>query len=83
MIIDVHALHPLPPSNVNRDKEGQPKTCLFGGVTRHSVSSASWKHRTKDVIEDRLLAEGKQDRALRTRRAAPAEPLGRTAMTRP
>ncbi|GAA4901687.1 type I-E CRISPR-associated protein Cas7/Cse4/CasC [Tessaracoccus lubricantis] len=42
--IEIHALHSVPPSNLNRDDSGAPKTALYGGVLRHRVSSQSWKH---------------------------------------
>lgn len=42
-LIDLHILHPVPPSCINRDDLGSPKTAIFGGVNRHRVSSQSWK----------------------------------------
>ena len=33
----------VPPSNINRDDTGSPKTAQYGGVTRARVSSQSWK----------------------------------------
>lgn len=41
--VDLHALHTLPPSNINRDDTGAPKTATFGGVIRQRVSSQAWK----------------------------------------
>lgn len=41
--VDIHALHTLPPSNINRDDTGAPKTATFGGVIRQRVSSQAWK----------------------------------------
>jgi len=41
--IDVHAIQTVPPSNINRDDTGSPKTAQYGGVTRSRVSSQSWK----------------------------------------
>lgn len=43
LFIDVHALHTVPPSNLNRDDTGAPKSATFGGVPRHRVSSQAWK----------------------------------------
>lgn len=43
LYIDVHALHTLPPNNINRDDTGAPKTATFGGVPRQRVSSQAWK----------------------------------------
>ena len=34
LFLDIHAIQILPPSNVNRDDTGSPKTAHFGGVTR-------------------------------------------------
>lgn len=41
--IDIHAQHTLPPSNINRDDTGAPKTAYYGGVQRQRVSSQAWK----------------------------------------
>lgn len=41
--LDLHAIQTLPPSNVNRDDTGSPKTAIYGGVRRARVSSQSWK----------------------------------------
>lgn len=42
-IIDMHALQTVPPSNLNRDDTGSPKTAVYGGVRRARVSSQAWK----------------------------------------
>lgn len=44
LYIDFHVLQTVPPSCVNRDDTGSPKTAVYGGVTRARVSSQSWKH---------------------------------------
>lgn len=41
--VDIHALQTLPPSNINRDDTGSPKSATFGGVSRTRVSSQAWK----------------------------------------
>lgn len=41
--LDVSAIQTLPPSNINRDDTGSPKTAQYGGVRRSRVSSQSWK----------------------------------------
>lgn len=41
--IDVHILQSVPPSNINRDDTGSPKTAVYGGVRRARVSSQAWK----------------------------------------
>lgn len=43
LFLDVHAIQTVPPSNINRDDTGSPKTAQYGGVTRSRVSSQSWK----------------------------------------
>lgn len=43
MFIQVHMLQSLPPGNLNRDENGQPKKCIFGGVTRSRISSQCLK----------------------------------------
>ena len=48
MYITIHALQTVPPSNMNRDDTGSPKTALFGGVKRARVSSQAWKKATRD-----------------------------------
>ena len=42
-IVDVHVLQTVPPSNLNRDDTGSPKSATFGGVRRARVSSQAWK----------------------------------------
>jgi CRISPR system Cascade subunit CasC len=41
--LDIHVLQTVPPSCVNRDDTGSPKTAVYGGVTRARVSSQAWK----------------------------------------
>lgn len=43
MFVQIHMLQSLPPGNVNRDDRGQPKMCMFGGVTRGRISSQAQK----------------------------------------
>ena len=43
LFLDMHIIQTLPPSNINRDDTGSPKTALYGGVRRARVSSQSWK----------------------------------------
>lgn len=56
LTIDIHALQSLPPSNINRDDTGAPKTAVFGGVPRQRVSSQSWKRAIRRDFEDKLPA---------------------------
>src|SRR5690625_1587826 len=53
-IIDLHILHTVPPSNLNRDDTGSPKTATYGGVRRARVSSQAWKRATRRDFADHL-----------------------------
>ena len=50
--LQLHILTFYPPSNLNRDDTGRPKTAVIGGTTRLRVSSQSLKRawRTSDVF---------------------------------
>lgn len=50
--IEVHILQALPPSNVNRDGDGAPKSARYGGKRRARVSSQSWKRATRLAFPD-------------------------------
>lgn len=54
--IQLHMLTSYPPSNLNRDDLGRPKTAIMGGKTRLRVSSQSLKRawRTSDLFENAL-----------------------------
>lgn len=54
LFLDLHVLQSLPPSNINRDDSGSPKSALFGGVRRSRVSSQSWKKAMRDYLEEDL-----------------------------
>jgi len=49
--IDIHILQTVPPSNINRDDTGSPKTAMFGGTTRARVSSQAWKRATRKAFQ--------------------------------
>lgn len=55
--VDIHAIQAVPPSCINRDDTGSPKTARFGGVTRARVSSQSWKHTMRLDFKDRFTSE--------------------------
>lgn len=57
LYIDVHILQSVPPSNINRDDTGSPKTARFGGVTRARVSSQAWKKAARDLFPNILDEE--------------------------
>jgi CRISPR system Cascade subunit CasC len=74
--VDVHVLQTVPPSNLNRDDTGSPKTAFYGGVRRARVSSQAWKRATRTAFD------GVLDRSalgVRTRRVVElvAEEIGR------
>ncbi|MCB4943530.1 type I-E CRISPR-associated protein Cas7/Cse4/CasC [Streptococcus mutans] len=50
LFLDIHAIQTLPPSNINRDDTGSPKTAQYGGVRRARVSSQSWKKAMRDYF---------------------------------
>lgn len=52
LYLDIHVIQTLPPSNINRDDTGNPKTCQYGGVTRARVSSQSWKKAMRDYFKE-------------------------------
>ena len=64
-IIDIHILQTVPPSNLNRDDTGSPKTAIYGGVRRSRVSSQAWKRATRVAFESSL---DRTDLGVRTRR---------------
>jgi CRISPR system Cascade subunit CasC len=66
-IIDVHVLQTVPPSNLNRDDTGTPKTAVYGGVRRARVSSQAWKRATRRAFQDLL---DPSELGVRTRRVA-------------
>ncbi|MCG7755084.1 MAG: type I-E CRISPR-associated protein Cas7/Cse4/CasC [Nitrosomonas sp.] len=54
--VQLHLLVSYPPSNLNRDDTGRPKTAMIGDANRLRVSSQSLKRawRTSDVFESTL-----------------------------
>lgn len=57
LYVDVHVLQTVPPSCVNRDDTGSPKTAVYGGTTRARVSSQSWKRAMRIMFGDLFLPE--------------------------
>ena len=51
VFIDFHVLQTVPPSCVNRDDTGSPKTAVYGGAVRARVSSQAWKHAMRDFFK--------------------------------
>ena len=63
--IDIHIIQNLPPSCVNRDDSGSPKSAVYGGVRRLRVSSQSWKRAARLYFNNLLDAD---DVGVRTKR---------------
>ncbi|MCI0385091.1 type I-E CRISPR-associated protein Cas7/Cse4/CasC [Streptomyces sp. CNQ085] len=68
-ILDIHILQTVPPSNLNRDDTGTPKSAYFGGVRRARVSSQAWKRATRKAFNTLLPPE---ELGVRTKRVAEA-----------
>lgn len=61
LYVDFHILQTVPPSCINRDDTGSPKTAVYGGVTRARVSSQAWKHAMRAAFaENARLDVGKR-----------------------
>ncbi len=67
LYVDVHVLQTVPPSCVNRDDTGSPKTAVYGGVTRARVSSQAWKHAMRKAFLENELFD-KTDIGQRTKK---------------
>lgn len=55
--LDIHVIQTLPPSCVNRDDTGSPKTAVYGGVERARVSSQAWKRAMRTYFKDIFAPE--------------------------
>lgn len=55
--LDFHVIQTVPPSCVNRDDTGSPKTAIYGGVTRARVSSQAWKRAIRLMFKDEFPNE--------------------------
>lgn len=66
LYIDLHVIQSVPPSNINRDDTGSPKSAFYGGVRRARVSSQAWKRAIRTGYRDHL---DESDLGVRTKRA--------------
>lgn len=66
--IEIHALRAFPPSNLNRDDFGAPKSAMFGGSKRLRISSQCLK-RTWRLSEQFQSNFTKNDLSIRTNQA--------------
>lgn len=64
MLIEIHAIQNHSPANLNRDDQGAPKTCYFGGVLRSRISSQCIKRSIRMSAEFRSLLGGVRTRQL-------------------
>ena len=55
--VDLHVIQTVPPSCVNRDDTGSPKTAIYGGVMRARVSSQAWKRAIRLRFRETLSEE--------------------------
>ncbi|MFJ4828759.1 type I-E CRISPR-associated protein Cas7/Cse4/CasC [Streptomyces sp. NPDC088747] len=69
IFLDVHALQTVPPSNLNRDDTGAPKSAVYGGVPRARVSSQAWKRATRTYFTDEHLLDP-SELGVRTKKVA-------------
>ncbi len=67
MLFEIHMIKNYPPTNLNRDETGAPKTCVFGGVTRGRISSQCLKRtwRTSELFKAEI---GEDKLGVRTRK---------------
>ncbi|MEW1927180.1 type I-E CRISPR-associated protein Cas7/Cse4/CasC [Streptomyces sp. NPDC088360] len=69
IFLDVHALQTVPPSNLNRDDTGQPKSAVYGGVPRARVSSQAWKRAIRTYFGQEHLLDP-SELGVRTKKVA-------------
>ena len=66
LYVDFHIIQTVPPSCINRDDIGRPKTAVYGGAVRSRVSSQSWKHAMRAMFSDIF---GEDNQGFRTKHA--------------
>ena len=54
LYLDFHVIQTVPPSCVNRDDTGSPKTAVYGGARRARVSSQCWKSAMRKMFGEHL-----------------------------
>ncbi|MFE5773157.1 type I-E CRISPR-associated protein Cas7/Cse4/CasC [Streptomyces sp. NPDC056485] len=65
LYIDVHVIQTVPPANLNRDDQGNPKEAVYGGVRRSRVSSQAWKRASRQHFDTQAP---EPERSTRTKR---------------
>ena len=69
LFMDIHVIQTVPPSCLNRDDTGSPKTALYGGARRARVSSQCWKREMRQMFKERF---NESELAIRTLRLVEA-----------
>ena len=57
LYLDFHVIQTVPPSCVNRDDTGSPKSAMYGGVMRARVSSQAWKSAMRKMFKDLFTSD--------------------------
>lgn len=57
LFVDFHVIQTVPPSCINRDDTGSPKTAVYGGSMRARVSSQAWKHAMRVSFQQNIPQE--------------------------
>jgi len=57
LYVDFHVIQTVPPSCINRDDTGSPKTAVYGGTLRARVSSQAWKRAMRLRFKDIFTSE--------------------------
>ncbi|MDR2515222.1 MAG: type I-E CRISPR-associated protein Cas7/Cse4/CasC [Christensenellaceae bacterium] len=88
LYVDFHIIQSVPPSCVNRDDTGSPKTAIYGGVQRARVSSQAWKKAVRDYFPEALkgfrtkkIVELVAEQILAINASADAEVLAKKLLT--
>ncbi|MEZ2122813.1 type I-E CRISPR-associated protein Cas7/Cse4/CasC [Corynebacterium sp. CCM 9203] len=64
LYLDIHIIQSVPPSCINRDDTGSPKSAVYGGVRRSRVSSQAWKRAARDNFKNYLNTDELGERTL-------------------
>ncbi len=67
LYVDIHVLQNVPPSCINRDDTGSPKTAKYGGAVRARISSQAWKHEMRKMLGEIL---SKEEVGIRTKKVS-------------
>lgn len=57
LYLDLHVIQSIPPSLINRDDTGSPKTAIYGGAVRARISSQAWKRAMRLYFRDLFTEE--------------------------